>query len=76
MSDHIFQLLVMAETCNQVVGDTAAAPRDIVSALLQDPLADSATTRQALISRHQDANLDVFEIRYVWIVFYMEFYNS
>lgn len=55
----------MAETCNQVVGDTAAAPRDVVSALLQDPLADSATTRQALISRHQDANLDVFEIRYV-----------
>ncbi|OWZ61402.1 hypothetical protein AYX15_06384 [Cryptococcus neoformans] len=45
-----------------VVGDTAAAPRDVVSALLQDPLADSATTRQALISRHQDANLDVFEI--------------
>lgn len=56
-----------------MVGDTAAAPRDVVSALLQDPLADSATTRQALISRHQDANLDVFEIRYVGLCFIWNF---
>lgn len=56
---------MMADTWNQVIGDTAAAPRDVVSALLQDPLADSATIGQALVSRHQDANIDVFEIRYV-----------
>ncbi|KIR58036.1 hypothetical protein I314_06001 [Cryptococcus bacillisporus CA1873] len=45
-----------------VIGDTAAAPRDVVSALLQDPLADLATIGHALVSRHQDANIDVFEI--------------
>lgn len=60
-----FYSLMMADTWNQVIGDTAAAPRDVVSALLQDPLADSATIGQALVSRHQDANIDVFEIRYV-----------
>nr|ODN98663.1 hypothetical protein L204_02627 [Cryptococcus depauperatus CBS 7855] len=46
-----------------VIGDVYAAPRDVVSALLQDPLADSAETRQALLNRHTDSNIDTFRIR-------------
>ncbi|WVQ83505.1 hypothetical protein IAT38_005646 [Cryptococcus sp. DSM 104549] len=45
-----------------VIGDSLAAPRDLVSALLQDPLADHEATRQALLNRHKDANIEVFQI--------------
>ncbi|OCF42512.1 hypothetical protein I317_03628 [Kwoniella heveanensis CBS 569] len=45
-----------------VIGDSLAAPRDVVSALLEDPLADSEIGRRALLSRHEDANIDIFQI--------------
>ncbi|KAK8861291.1 hypothetical protein IAR55_002110 [Kwoniella newhampshirensis] len=46
-----------------VIGDPLAAPHDVVSALLQDPLTDSEETRQALIRRHEASNIEVFKIR-------------
>ncbi|WWD16806.1 hypothetical protein CI109_101238 [Kwoniella shandongensis] len=46
-----------------VFGDHLAAPQDVISALLQDPLADSEATRQALLRRHEASNIEVFEIR-------------
>ncbi|WWC98869.1 hypothetical protein V866_005763 [Kwoniella sp. B9012] len=45
-----------------VIGDSLAAPRDVVSALLQDPLADTEESRRALLNRHDGANIDVFQI--------------
>ncbi|WVF66729.1 hypothetical protein IAT40_001471 [Kwoniella sp. CBS 6097] len=45
-----------------VIGDSLAAPRDVVSALLEDPLADSESGRRALLNRHKDANIDIFQI--------------
>ncbi|GMK54558.1 hypothetical protein CspeluHIS016_0111440 [Cutaneotrichosporon spelunceum] len=35
-----------------VYGDSIAAPQDVVSALLQDPLADSDVTRKAILDRY------------------------
>ncbi|WVW79700.1 hypothetical protein I302_101670 [Kwoniella bestiolae CBS 10118] len=45
-----------------VIGDALAAPRDVVSALLQDPLADTEASRRALLTRHEGSNIDVFQI--------------
>ncbi|ODN76969.1 hypothetical protein L202_05532 [Cryptococcus amylolentus CBS 6039] len=45
-----------------VIGDQAASPREIVSALLQDPLVDDAATRRAIVDRHQDANIEIFNL--------------
>ncbi|WWC59932.1 uncharacterized protein I303_102495 [Kwoniella dejecticola CBS 10117] len=45
-----------------VIGDDLAGPKDVVSALLQDPLADTDESRAALLSRHEGANIEVFQI--------------
>ncbi|ODN97240.1 hypothetical protein L198_03803 [Cryptococcus wingfieldii CBS 7118] len=45
-----------------VIGDQAASPREVVSALLQDPLVDDAATRRAIVDRHQDANIEIFNL--------------
>ncbi|WRT65407.1 uncharacterized protein IL334_002350 [Kwoniella shivajii] len=45
-----------------VIGDDLAAPKDVVSALLQDPLADSEETRRALLDRHEGSNIETFQI--------------
>ncbi|WVR04094.1 hypothetical protein IAU60_001093 [Kwoniella sp. DSM 27419] len=45
-----------------VIGDSLAAPRDVVSALLQDPLTGSESDRAALLNRHNDADIGVFQI--------------
>ncbi|WWC87559.1 uncharacterized protein L201_002449 [Kwoniella dendrophila CBS 6074] len=45
-----------------VIGDDLAAPKDVVSALLQDPLVDNEESRKALLTRHEGANIDVFQI--------------
>ncbi|RSH94350.1 hypothetical protein EHS25_004153 [Saitozyma podzolica] len=41
-----------------VLGDDLAGPKDVVSALLQDPLADSEQSRTALLRRHEDSTRD------------------
>ncbi|WWC68938.1 uncharacterized protein I206_102874 [Kwoniella pini CBS 10737] len=45
-----------------VIGDELAGPRDVVSALLQDPLADTEESRRALLARHEGSDIEVFQI--------------
>jgi hypothetical protein len=46
-----------------VVGDAISGARDVVSSLLQDPISDTTTSRQALLGRHVDANRSILSIR-------------
>jgi hypothetical protein len=48
----------MAAADVSVLGDDLAGPKDVVSALLQDPLADSEQSRTALMRRHEDSTRD------------------
>lgn len=45
-----------------VIGDQLAMPNSMVSALLQDPISESSTSRDALLSRPQSATDSAFEI--------------
>ncbi|KAL7419850.1 hypothetical protein Q5752_005766 [Cryptotrichosporon argae] len=45
-----------------VIGDALSAPRDVVSALLQDPLANSSAVRAALLERYTGAADDALTI--------------
>ncbi|ORY25235.1 hypothetical protein BCR39DRAFT_544538 [Naematelia encephala] len=47
-----------------VFGDVYAAREEVVTALLQDPLADTPSTRAALAGRHANLSNDVLEIQY------------
>jgi hypothetical protein len=47
------------------LGDALAAPGDVVSALLQDPLVDTPESRNLLLRRDQDMTGDHIQLRWV-----------
>lgn len=47
------------------MGDSLAGPRDVVSALLQDPIADSAETKAMIDRRYEGADEAGLRIRFV-----------
>lgn len=48
-----------------VTGTDVASPHDVVSAILQDPLADAESTRTALLERYFGTSQDTVVISYV-----------